>query len=153
MPPLPITPSAWAIKHLMVPDGEYQGQRFNPALTPYLLEPMDMLGPDSPVNEVAVRKSAQTGFTLMMMAVIGHSIDCDPCDMLIVQPTDSTLTEFNSLKLNRLIELTVPLRRKVEPQTSRAGRASTTYEKKFGHSSLVLAIATSAPASASFTIW
>jgi phage terminase large subunit GpA-like protein len=151
-PPELLSPSAWAARHLIVPDGEYKGQKFNPALTPYLSEPMDQLGPDSPINEIAVRKSAQTGFTLMLLAVIGHSIDRDACDMLVVQPTDSTLAEFNSQKLNRMLELTAPLRQKVEPQTSRAGRASTTYEKKFGHSSLVLAIATSAPDLSSKTI-
>ncbi len=73
-PPPAVRPSEWAAAHLIVPDGEYKGQKFDPTLTPYLIEPMDMLGPDSAVNEVAVMKSAQTGFTLMLLGVIGHPI-------------------------------------------------------------------------------
>jgi len=152
MPSPPMEPSAWAAAHLVVPDGEYAGQKFDPAITPYLNEPMDDLGPDSPVNEIAVMKSAQTGFTLMFLGAIGHSIDRDPCDILVVQPTDSALADFNSQKLQRVIDATPPLRAKVAPQTSRSGKASTTYEKKFGASSLMLAIATSAADLSSKTI-
>lgn len=151
-PPPPLAPSQWAADHMIVPDGEYKGEKYDPKLTPYLAEPMDMLGPDSPVNEVAVRKSAQTGFTLMFLGVIAHSIDRDPCDMMVVQPTDATLGTFNSQKLSRLIEATPVLAKKVQNQASRSGKASTTYEKKFGHSALFLAIATSAADLSSKTI-
>lgn len=151
-PPSPMTPSQWAAEHLIVPDGEYKGRKFDPALTPYLVEPMDILGPDSEANEAAVMKSAQTGFTLALQAVIGHSIDRDPCDMLLVQPTDSALADFNSQKLQRMIDATAVLKAKVSPQVARSGTASTTYEKKFGSSSLALAIATSAADLSSKTI-
>ena len=151
-PPVPMPPSQWTAEHLVVPDGEYKGRRVDLSLTPYLAEPMDMLGPDTGVNEVAVRKAAQTGFTLMLLGLIGHSIDRDPCDMMVVQPTDSALTDFNSMKLSRTIEASPVLAAKVRAQTARLGTASTTYEKKFGDCSLVLGIATSAADLSSKTI-
>jgi phage terminase large subunit GpA-like protein len=43
-------------------------------------------------------------FTTLLQISIGHSIDRDPCDMMVVQPTDSALTDFNSQKLGRAIE-------------------------------------------------
>jgi hypothetical protein len=74
-PPVPLAPSAWAKANLIVPDGPGAGQVFDLSLTPYLAEPLDMLGPDSPVNEIAAMKSAQTGFTLLLIALIGYLVD------------------------------------------------------------------------------
>lgn len=151
-PVVPMPPAAWAAEHLVVPDGEYKGQLYDPKLTPYLTEILDALSPDSPDNEVVVMKSAQTGFTLALLISIAHSIDRDPCDMMVVQPTDSTLTDFNSQKLGRVIEASEILAKKIKPQTARSGQASTTYEKKFGSHSLTLAIATSSADLSSKTI-
>lgn len=153
-PPLP--PSLWAADNFIIPDGEYQGAKFDLAVTPYLREPLDLLSGESAVNEVAVMKSAQSAFTTMMQIAIGHSIDREPCDMLAVQPTDSALTDFNSQKLGRAIEKAaangLAWGRKVRPQTARSGTASTTYEKKFGDNSLVLAISNSSADLSSKTV-
>jgi phage terminase large subunit GpA-like protein len=153
-PQAPIAPSVWAAEHLVVPDGEYAGQKIDLTRTPHIVEPMDMLGPDSPVNEVGVMKSVQSAFTTMLQCVIGHRIDRDPCDMLVVQPTDGALTDFNSTKLNRMIEATEILGGKpdgrgsriggkIYPQTSRSAAGSTTYEKKYPGGALNLALASS----------
>ncbi|MBI1202556.1 MAG: terminase [Rhodopseudomonas sp.] len=148
----PIPPSKWAPDNLKVPDGEYAGAALDLSLTPHLIEPLDKLGPDCLDNEIFVMKSAQSAFTTMLLASVGHSIDRDPCDMIIVQPIDSALSDFNSQKLSRLIEKSPALSKKVRPQTSRAGTASKTYEKKFGSHSLFLAISTSSADLSSKTI-
>lgn len=143
-PPAPIPPSAWAGQHFYLPDGEHKAKLIDLRRTPHLIEPMDALGPDEPDNELAVMKSAQSAFTTCLQVVALHSIDRDPCDMMVVQPTDSALTDFNSQKLGRAIELSPLMRRKVKPQTSRSGQSSTTYEKKFDPDcSLILSLATS----------
>jgi phage terminase large subunit GpA-like protein len=139
-----LEPSEWAAANLVVPDGPRAGQAFDLTLTPYLAEPLDMLGPDSPVNEIAVMKSAQTGFTLNLIALLGHLIDRAPCRVMVVQPTSDALSEFNREKLDPAIKATPTLRRKVRAQTSRSAEGSTTYSKKFDGGSLTLAIATSA---------
>lgn len=142
-PAPPMLPSAWAAAHVVLPDGEHRGERIDLTRTPHIVEPLDLLGPDSPVNEIGVMKSGQSAFTTMLQCSIGHSIDCDPCDMMIIEPTDGALTDFNSTKLTRLIEGTAPLKRKVYPQTSRSAFGSTTYEKKFPRGALNLALASS----------
>lgn len=142
-PPVPMAPSAWAGQHFVLPDGEHKGKLIDLARTPHLIEPLDALGPDCADNEIAVMKSAQSGFTTLLQIAIGHSIDRDPCDMMVVQPTDSALTDFNSQKLGRAIEGSPVLKRKVRPQISRAGTGSTTYEKKFAGGALFLSLATS----------
>lgn len=143
-PPARITPTAWAQANLNVPDGPRAGEAWSPKLTPYIVEPLDMLGPESPVNEIAVMKSAQTGFTTLLIAAIGHSIDLDPCRMMLVQPTDGALSDFNREKLQPAIDRSPALAAKVEPQRSRSGEGSTTYSKKYPGGSLTMAIGSSA---------
>lgn len=139
-----LAPSAWASTNLIVPDGPRAGQAFDLALTPYLREPLDMLGPDSPVNEIAAMKSAQTGFTQMLIALLGHMVDRAPCRAMVIQPTSDALAEFNREKLDPAIKATPTLRRKVASQTSRSSEGSTTFSKRYPGGSLTLAIATSA---------
>lgn len=142
-PPVPMLPSAWADAHFVLPDGNSKGQTIKLSATPHLIEPLDALGPDSSDNEIAVMKSAQSAFTTLLQISIGHSIDRDPCDMMVVQPTDSALTDFNSQKLGRAIEETPILHQKVRPQVGRSGKSSTTYEKKFAGGTVFLCLATS----------
>jgi phage terminase large subunit GpA-like protein len=143
-PPQRMAPSAWAAEHLVVPDGPKAGEKWDPGLAPYIAEPLDMLGFDSPVNEVAIRKSAQTGFTTLILAAVGHMIDHDPCRTMIVQPTTDARKDFNRDKLQLAIEKTPTLRRKVKTQTSRSGDGSTATSKVYPGGSLTLAIASSA---------
>lgn len=128
----PLLPAAWAREHLIVPDGPKKLDKWDGDLTPYIDEPLNKLGPNAADNEVAVMKSAQTGFTTLLLAAVGHSIDQSPCDMMVVQPTDGALTDFNNGKLNVAIEKSEPLKAKVASQTARSGKGSTTYEKVFG---------------------
>lgn len=151
-PPQPMPPSAWAGANFVLPDGERKGERIDLSKTPHLIEVIDSLGPDSPDNEVAVMKSAQSAFTTGLQILVAHSIDSDPCDMMVVQPTDSALTDFNSQKLGRAIDLSrvegdrrkvKTWGQKVRPQTAKSGTASTTYEKKYPGGALFLSLATS----------
>lgn len=146
-PPDNLTPSQWAARHMIVTDGPRANTKWDPLLTPYILEPLDSFGADSPVNEDATQKSAQTGFTMMAIAACGYSIDCDPAGgILLVQPTEKALDDFLREKFNPTVEATPPLRAKVYPQISRSGEGSTAYTKKYPGGSMALAIANSAPA-------
>lgn len=143
-PPEHIRPSEWAARNLVVPDGPRAGEPWSADLTPYVVEPLDTLGPDTGVSEIAVMKSAQTGFTTLLIAAIGHSIDRDPCRMGVLQPTDAALSDFNRDKLQVAIDGSKALRERVKPQLSRAGSGSTTYSKLFPGGSLALLLASSA---------
>lgn len=141
--PAPL-PAAWAAEHLVVPDGPKKLDRWDPSLTPYIVEPLNLSSTEAPENEVIVRKSAQTGFTLMLLAATAHTIACDRADMMIVQPTDGALSDFNSKKLQPCIDETAPTAAVVARQASRSGAGSTTYEKRFGRYTLTLGLASSA---------
>lgn len=151
-PPAHVAPSEWAAKNFVLPDGEHKGELIDLKRTPHLIEVIDALGPDSTINEIAVMKSAQSAFTTALQIIAAHSIDTDPCDMMVVQPTESALSDFNSQKLGRAIDLSRDIAAqkklrtwgvKVRPQTAKSGTASTTYEKKFPGGALFLSLATS----------
>jgi len=142
--PIQIAPSAWASANLIVPDGPRAGLAYDMSLTPYVAEPLDKLGPDSAENEIAVMKAAQTGFTIMLIAALGHMIDRAPCRAMVIQPTDNAVSKFNRDKLDPAIRGSDALKKKVAVQASRSSQGSTTYSKRYPGGSLTLAIATSA---------
>ena len=137
-------PSEWAAHNFRVPDGPFAGQLWNPALTPWWIEPLDDMGPDSDVNKGVIKKGAQSGATVMALAYLAHSIIFDPCRMMVVQPTDTALTKFSRGKLQPVIDKCPDLKRLVRSQTSRSAAGSTTYIKAFPGGELNLALASSA---------
>jgi phage terminase large subunit GpA-like protein len=152
VPPEQLSAAQWARQNLVVPDGPRAGEVWDDSLTPYIAEPLEMCGTDSGVNEIAIRKSAQTGFTTLILAACGHLIATDPCRAMIVQPTTGALKEFNTEKLTIAIQGTPALRDLVREQSSRSGDGSTAVFKRFRGGSLKLAIANSAADLRSSTI-
>lgn len=126
-----IPPSAWAADNLVLADGPYAGQSWDLDTTPFWREPLDLLGPESPVNEVIVRKSAQVGYTQMLMAWLGTVADVAAAATLLVLPTIDTARNFNREKLTPTIEASPRLRSRIEDQRSRAIDGSTTLHKRF----------------------
>ncbi len=143
-PPEPLVPSEWMGEHLTVPDGPRAGGRWDAKLTPYVAEIVDGLGPDSPHNLVAVRKSAQTGISVAGIGLVSSYIDRAPARIGYALPTIDLLQEFNREKLTPTIEQTPALAARIKAQTSRSATGSTTVSKKFPGGSLVLLNANSA---------
>ncbi|MBN9021305.1 MAG: phage terminase large subunit family protein, partial [Rhizobiales bacterium] len=143
-PPEPLVPSEWMAEHLIVPDGPRAGGRWDAGLTPYVAEIVDVLGPESPHNMVAVRKSAQTGISVAGIGLVASYIDRAPARIGYALPTIDLLQEFNREKLTPTIEQTEALAARINPQTSRSATGSTTVSKKFAGGSLVLLNANSA---------
>ena len=152
MPPEKVGAVDYARQNMVVPDGPRAGQLWDDSLTPHIREPLEMTQQESGVNEVAVRKSAQTGFTTLLMASICHTVAQDPCRMMVVQPTTNALGEFNREKLSVMIQGSAAIKKLVRDQTSRSGEGSTAQSKRFPGGSLKLAIANSAADLRSSTI-
>lgn len=137
--PIPnVLPSAWAAQNLVVPDGPRAGARWDPSLTPYLPEIVDHLAVASPVNQVVVRKSAQTGFTQVGQVWLGYVIDVAPAKTMMVLPTVSAAQDFNREKLAPSIDETPALAAKVRKQVSRSADGSTALNKRFTGGSIII---------------
>nr|WP_255599546.1 terminase gpA endonuclease subunit [Afifella sp. IM 167] len=138
-----MVPSVWA-QQLVVPDGPRAGTKWDPSLTPYVPEIIDAMGPDSPHNIAAVRKSAQTGVSVAAMALCLSYADRAPCRIGFVLPGQDAINEFSREKLGPAIEATPVLKKKIRPQTSRSAQGSTGTYKRFPGGSLLLLNANSA---------
>lgn len=137
-PPTIVKPSAWAATHLVVVDGPRAGHRWDPALTPQLVEILDCLADDQPHNKVSLRKSAQVGATQVGISWLSVSMVVSPCRMMTIFPTITSVQDFNREKLQPTIDATEILRRRVHDTSSRSSRGSTALSKSFPGGSLTL---------------
>ncbi len=132
-------PVAWAGKVIVLAEGPRAGTEWDVSETPYLAEILQLLRPDDPCTSIAVRKSAQVGFTIVAVVWLGYVIDVCPTKMMAVFPTIELAEEFNSEKLDPIIEESAALSRKVLPPRSRSSKGSTMKRKRFRGGSLSLA--------------
>lgn len=132
-PPAPMRVSDWISRNIVLVDGPRAGHLWAADGAPYLVEIADCLSEDHPCNLVTVRKSQQTGASILALAWALFVADREPGNMLYAVPGIDALKDLNSGKLQPLIDaFQKRARRKViMPQTLRSGAGSTTYEKVF----------------------
>lgn len=147
-----VSPAKWVADNLVAPDGEHKGKRVDLSLTPYVVEILDNLGIDKPWTEIAVKKSGQTGLSVMGIGWLLSLIDTAPHDMMIVQPTIPAAREFAEGKLDPAITGTRVVARRVKAHRSRAADGSKTLVKKFAGGRLILTGANSATDLSSKTV-
>lgn len=125
--------SDWMADNIVLVDGPLAGQMWSPDGAPYLVEIADCLSDDHPSNLVTVRKSQQTGASILALAWCLFIADREPANTLYGVPGIDALRDLNSGKLQPLIDA---FQRKagrtvIVPQTSRSGDGSKTFEKVF----------------------
>lgn len=123
----------WLGENIVLIDGTRAGQPWDPSGAPYLLEIAECLGDDHPCNRVTIRKSQQSGASILALAWCLFIADREPANVLYAAPNIESLREMNSQKLQPMIDAWHRRIRRtvILPQTSRNGQGSTTYEKKF----------------------
>lgn len=152
-PPLKIRISDYVDGRLTLPDGPYVGEAIDLSRTPYLREILDRLSLDDPCNIITFRKSAQVGYTTLLLGVIAGIAELAPQNTLLVLPTIELARDFNREKLQACIDGTPDLKRQVKSSVSRSGEGSTTLTKRFQKSGfLVLSGANSSNSLSSKTI-
>jgi phage terminase large subunit GpA-like protein len=128
-----VTLSRWLSENLVLVDGEQAGSLWSAVGAPYLAEIADCLCDDHPCNFVTVRKSQQSGASILALGWCLYVADVEPANMLYAVPGIEALRDLNSGKLQPLIDA-MQKRAKREiilPQTARSGAGSTTFEKVF----------------------
>ncbi len=129
----PMRVSDWLAENLVLVDGNRAGQLWSPAGAPYLVEIADCLSEAHPSTLVTVRKSQQTGASILALGWVLYCADREPANMLYAAPNISLLRDLNSAKLQPLIDAwhKRQARRIIAPTVSRSASSSTTYEKVF----------------------
>ena len=123
-PQPPVDYLAWAQANIVFTEREspFPGP-FNVALFPHVPEILKALSPDDPCRVVTLMGSAQIGKTALANIYIGGSMAMDPCDLLVVHPTDDNAGRWSKLKLTPMIKGT-PALRALFPEKSRDGSNS-----------------------------
>jgi phage terminase large subunit GpA-like protein len=96
--------SAFVEQHRIMPTGTPFPGFWNNERTPYLIEPMDDMGPYSPVTREIVVKAAQMGFTAAIENIIGYYIKIAPCEILYVTATEPMLKKWAMKRLDPMID-------------------------------------------------
>lgn len=88
-----------------MPDGSPFPGMWRNAKTPFLVEPMECLSPQSPVTHVAIMKCVQMGLTAVAENLIGHTIDVNPGPILYTTATKELAEDWSSNRLDPLLSL------------------------------------------------
>ena len=132
-PPVSRTVSQWAAaERVVAPEsGSPEPGKWDNALTPYTVEPMDCLSFSHPCRSVTFMKSHQVGGSEVGVNLFGYIVDHAPSPMAIVLPTIDEGNKYERLKLQPSITATPALRGKVRTERSRSRDGSTVTFKRF----------------------
>lgn len=136
------TVSQWADARRTIAQGTgpWPG-RWRTDRTPYLREPMDVVGdPDTEV--VVLMMSSQVGKTEVLVNVNGYFIDQDPAPQLFVLPTLEVAASFSTKRFTPTVEASPALLDRIGRQAAR-DTSNTIYEKSFPGGDIVFAGANS----------
>jgi phage terminase large subunit GpA-like protein len=140
-PKPPIRFRDWLPANIVLVDGPKKGEFWALEDAPYLGEIADCLSLDHPCNLVTVRKSQQTGVSILALGWSLYIAETAPDNTIYGLPSIDFLQDMNSQKLQPLIDAWQQATGKqiVFPAVSRSGAGSTIYEKRFAGGSLMLA--------------
>jgi len=98
-PPPDLTVSQWADRYRRLsPESSASPGQWDTDIVEYLREPMDMVGKPG-VREIVLMTSAQVGKSSFVENVIGYFMHQDPCPILHVSPTISSMKMFSKERL------------------------------------------------------
>ena len=137
-PPPDIDVAEWAERYRRLsPESSAAPGKYNLDRTPYLREPLQMIGKPGVVS-VSMMTSAQIGKSTLVENAIGYAIDLDPCPILHISPTIESMKMFSRERLAPMIRDTPVLKGKVKDARSRDS-GNTIANKSFpgGHIAMV----------------
>lgn len=143
-PPPQLTVSQWADTYRRLsPESSASPGRWRTEVVEPLREPMDMVG-KAGVDAITLMTSAQVGKSSFIENVIAYFMHQDPCPILHVSPTLSSMKMFSKERLAPMLRDTPVLRDLVKEAKSRDSD-NTIETKKFPGGNLAL-VGSNAPA-------
>lgn len=140
-PKPPVRFRDWLPDNIVLVDGPKKGEPWSLDDAPYLAEIADCLSPEHQCNLVTVRKSQQTGVSILALAWSLFIAEVVPDNTIYGLPSIDFLQDMNSQKLQPLLDAWQEKTKKriIFPAVSRSGSGSTIYEKRFAGGTLMLA--------------
>jgi len=148
-PPPPIDYLKFAEEHIVFSPRESQFPGpYNRRTFPYFDEILRALSPDDPCRYVTLKCSAQIGKTAMLNIFLGGTMFMDPCDFMVVHPTEENARRWSKLKLRLLLRGT-PALDAIFPEKSRDGGDSVFMKEHIDGLGSILISGANSPASLS----
>jgi phage terminase large subunit GpA-like protein len=142
--PAALSVTEWADAYrFLASEASAEPGRFSSARTPYMREPMEVIG-DPKASRVVLMFAAQLGKTTLLENVIGHAIQCQPRPMLMIQPTLEAAEQWSKERFAGMARETPSLRALVTEARSRS-TSNTLRMKLFPHGYLAI-VGSNAPA-------
>lgn len=144
-PPRRRSVAQWAQerRHVSAESGSRFPGKWQNALTPHLVEPMECLTLSHPARAVTFMKAHQTGFSETGLNLIGCIVEDDPSPVFLVLPTGDEVKKYVKTKLQPMIDATPSIAARIKDVKSRDEEGSTTTFKKFERGFLQIAGANS----------
>jgi len=140
-PPEQVAVHAWASHTIVAPDGPRAGHFWDPGLTPYVPEILDVLAADSDAelwNHIVVRKSVQVGLSVMGIIWVAFLASQEAnVHIGYALPTLDVLRNFNRDKMQPVLEQSPVLARLLKPIIARSSQGSTQSTKDFANRSKI----------------
>ena len=149
-PPPPVDYLDFAERHIVFSvreSAQFPGP-YNRRNFPYFDEILRALSPDDPCRIVTLMCSAQIGKTVMLNIFIGGTMVMDPCDFLVVHPTEDNARRWSKLKLRLLLRGT-PALDELFPERTRDGADSVFMKEHVEGLGSILISGANSPASLS----
>lgn len=135
----------------IMPEGNPRSGPWRNDYSPYLIETMQFMSPQSPIQHDIVMKAAQGGWTAAAENIICYYMDESPADILYVSATAALLDRWVGRRLEPAIE-SCGLRSKIASATAGTGKNKKTgdraYSKEYSGCRLDMASARSSPSMA-----
>ena len=111
--------------------------RYSTDRTPYIVEPLNVLGPDGDCSEVILMFASQTAKTNAMLTFIGYVMSEDPGPIMAVMPTLDLAKAWSKDRLDPMLKATPCLQGLVADARSRDS-GNQTLAKRFRGGSLTI---------------
>ena len=135
----------------IIPTGKYRGVMFKNNRAPYMIKPMELLSPQSSIQEVRLLWPAQSGKTTVGEMMAMYYIDEIPSEILYVGSNATAARKWAEKRITpRAIRAGIEFRAQTENKASRRS-GDTIFSKEFDGGNLDLASALSAASLASET--
>ena len=143
-PPPELTVSQWADEYRKLsPESSAMPGKYRTSVTEYMREPMDMVGKPG-VRRITCMFSAQVAKSTFIENTIGYLMHYDPCPILHVSPTLSSMKMFSKERLSPMLRDSPALKGLVKDARSRDSD-NTIDTKKFPGGNLAM-VGSNAPA-------
>ena len=135
----------------IIPAGKYRGVKFRNDRAPYMIRPMEVMSPNSNIQEARLMWPAQTGKTTVAENVIMYYIQEIPSEILYVGSNETSAKKWGMKRLGpRAARAGIEFRVQTEEKNIRRS-GNTMFTKEFDGGNIDLASALSAASLASET--